>query len=164
MCVFSMSNFAQTSIVNLSNAEIFLKKSGRPIQVDKVDVGDLTNSNIWVEYYSDLNTNTKISVFVFNSHQPSFTLYIDSDDIIGLLKCVKLISNKPNPTKDFVIKYHTRAGHLFEFNNWRDGVSANVFKNAGGWNNIPSADFNSFSGFLEKAKSILIFPEVKKTK
>ncbi|WP_394775436.1 hypothetical protein [Flavobacterium sp.] len=119
--IISNISFAQISTKEkeISNAEKFTDKSGTLIQKEFIDIGDLKKCKIQTAKFTDLITTQKTSAVRFeynyiSSYSTDNKLaLLDSDEIDGLIKSLKLIQEKilPTvPTNYTEISFRSRSG------------------------------------------------------
>lgn len=150
----------------LSNAEKFSAKSGTLIQREFVDLGMVDKAELKIVHYTDMVSNESISSLRFEYEVASSystdtkIASLDSDEIDGLIKSIKLMQEKvfaTTPTNYTEVTYKSRGG--FE---------AGCFWSKGDWSTylkleqydgksyvfIKKEDFNTMLGLLEKAKTL----------
>ena len=121
LSVFSCYLKAQNANVEKekSNAEIFSAKAGALMQKEFVDLNKLKNCQIQILYFTDLITSTKQSGLKFSMEVASSystdtkSAMLDSDEIDGLMKSIKLIQDNvlaTNPSTYTEVYYRSRSG------------------------------------------------------
>ena len=114
-----------------SNAEIFSAKSGTLMQKEFIDLDKINNCEVQVLHFTDLITGIKQSGLKFSKDvsssysRDSKSAMLDADEIIGLMKSIKLIQDKiliTNPDTYTEVSYRSRSG--FE---------SGCFKSREGW-------------------------------
>lgn len=121
ICLFtSLSTFSQVDKEKeRSNAEKFSDKSGTLIQKEFIDVGDVKKCKIQTAKFTDLISNQKTNAVRFEYyHSSSYSsdtklALLDTDEIDGLIKSLKLIQEKviPNPTTNYTeVSFRSRSG------------------------------------------------------
>ncbi|WP_431244668.1 hypothetical protein ACQ9BO_10580 [Flavobacterium sp. P21] len=134
LCISSIAiSFAQTDLKEKekSNAEKFSDKSGTVIQKEFIDVGDLKKCKIQIAKFTDLVSNQKTSAVRFEySYVSSYSsdtklALLDSDEIDGLIKSLKLVQEKILPTTatsytevSFRSRSGFEAGRYSKKNSW----------------------------------------------
>lgn len=107
LIVAGFSTYAQqpkTKVQETSNAEKFSERSGSLIQKEIIDIGDIKKCELKVIFYKDLISNQKTSAlkfeYEFKSSYSSDTkaAILDTDEIDGLIKSIKIIQEKIFPT------------------------------------------------------------------
>lgn len=111
--------FSQTKEQELSNAEKFSGKAGTLIQKEFIDIGEIKGAKIKVIHYSDLIGETKTSSLRFESESvgkytsSSKIAVLDSDEIEGLIKSIKIIQEKvfpSTPSSYSEVTFRSRGG------------------------------------------------------
>jgi len=114
-----------------SNAEIFSAKSGALMQKEFIELDKIKTCEIKVLHFTDLITGSKQSGLKFSMDVTSSystdtkSAMLDSDEIDGLMKSIKLIQEKvliTNPPTYTEVYYRSRSG--FE---------AGCYTNKGSW-------------------------------
>lgn len=109
----------ETKSKEVSNAEKFSDKSGTLIQKEFLDVGDLKKCKIQIAKYEDLISSQKTNAVRFefdyvSSYSSDTKLaLLDTDEIDGLIKSLKLIQEKvlPVPATNYTeVSYRSRSG------------------------------------------------------
>ena len=158
---------AQSKDITQSNAEIFSEKPGALIQKEIVDIGIIKKCKIQVVHFTDLISTTGISAIKFEYELTSAnsidskSTYIDTDEIEGLLKSLKIIQEKINSLKP--------ANYTEIYFRSRGGLETGCITGNGGWTTyliiqkidddryiwITIADLKTLYTLLEQAKDKL---------
>jgi hypothetical protein len=158
---------AQTKEKELSNAEKFSAKAGALIKKEFIEIGTVKSAKIFVIYYTDLITNTKQTAIKFEYDSvgkytsDTKIAVLDSDEVDGLIKSIKLIQDN--------IFNSTAANYTEVTYKSRGGFEAGCFWSKGTWSTylklekydkdsyvfLVKEDFSTLLLTLEQAKAKL---------
>lgn len=158
---------AQSKEQELSNAEKFSIKSGTLMQKEYLNIGELKSAKLDVIYFTDLIANQKQSALRFEYEvtgkysNSTKSAVLDSDEIDGFIKSIKIIQEKIFPTSP--INYQEVIYKS------RGGFEAGCFWSKGSWSTylkleqydkdsyifLTKEDFSKLFGLLETSKSKL---------
>ncbi|MGV3599288.1 MAG: hypothetical protein ACO1PI_15605 [Bacteroidota bacterium] len=165
----TVSIFAQTQTKEqeLSNAEKFSAKSGTLIQKEFFSIGKIKDAEIEVVHYVDLVSSQKQSAVKFSYehigkyNSDTKTAILDSDEIDGLMKSIKIIQEKIFPTTatnyievSFKSRGGFEAGCFWSKNTWSTYLKLEKY-DSDSYVFLEKDDFTTLLTLLEKAKAKL---------
>jgi hypothetical protein len=159
--------FGQSKEQELSNADKFSAKAGTLIQKEFLDVGTIKRAKIIVIHCKDLISNETVSAVRFEYEVASSystdtkIASLDSDEIDGLIKSIKLMQEKvfvSTPTNYTEVTYKSRggfeAGGYCSKGDWVTYLKLERFDSKS-YLFLKKDDFPTLLSLLEKAKTML---------
>lgn len=157
----------ESKVKELSNAEIFSSKAGTLIKKEFIPVGIINKTEVKVIQYSDLISNETIRAVRFEYEIVSSystdtkVASLDSDEIDGLIKSIKVMQEKvftSTPINYTEVTFKSRGG--FEAGcYWDKGAWATYIKlekfDGKSYVFLKKEDFPVLLTLLEKAKAML---------
>jgi hypothetical protein len=164
LLIIATTSFAQTKEKELSNAERFSAKAGALIQKEFLEIGSVKDVKISVLYFTDLVTNNKQSALKFEYESvgkystSTKSAILDTDEVDGLIKSIKIIQDKIFPT--------TASNYTEVSFKSRGGFEAGCFWSKATWSTylklekydkdsyvfLSKKDFPVLLGLIEQAK------------
>ncbi len=118
-CSLQLISQSASKDAEKSNAEIFSAKAGTLMQKEFVDLNTIKTCKIQIIHFTDIITSTKESGLKFSMDVASSystdtkSAMLDSDEIDGLMKSIKLIQEKvliTNPVTYTEVYFRSRSG------------------------------------------------------
>jgi len=170
LTIASYSQSLQNKNEQQSNAEKFSETSGTLIQKEFIDIGTIGSTKIQVAVFTDVISGKKSSAVRFEKSAYSSlgsdtkVGVLDADELDGLIKSLKIISDKVFPTiatnyteVSFVSRGGLSAGCFWgKDKKWSTYIKVEKYDGDSYQFFSKKDDFDNFITYLEKAKTQMI--------
>ena len=150
---FSAFGFAQNSVNDISNTELFSQIDGTLIKTEYVEIGKLKTSVLEVIIHNDLINNKRITGVKFSYDNGVKTVnaqtrvvFIDKDEVDALIKSIQIIKEQILPSKE---NHYTEV--LFKT---RGGFEAGCFFS------LKNNQWNGYMNFVKNSRESYILLEL----